>query len=96
MLEAAADLYGEAYNEAIRRRVGSPSAMALNIEAPDLDALYARLQAAGVEIVDPLADRPWGQSEFTVADPDGNWLDLLAGGGRWRLTRSGWASSARA
>lgn len=74
MIEVAGDLYSEGYNEAIRRRLGSPSAMALYIEAPDLGELYTRLQASGVEIVDPLADRPWGQSEFTVADPDGNWL----------------------
>ena len=26
------------------------------------------------KIVDPLADRPWGQAEFTVEDPTGNWL----------------------
>jgi len=79
MLEVAADLYGQDYNEAIRRRLGSTSATALNIEAPDLEALYARLEASGVEIVDPLADRPWGQSEFTIADPDGNWLTF------WRV-----------
>lgn len=74
MLEVAGDLYSQGYNEAIRRRLGSPSAVALYIEAPDLDELYARLEVSGADIVDPLADRPWGQSEFTVADPDGNWL----------------------
>ena len=79
MVEVAADLYGERYNEAIRSRLGSKSPIALNIEAPDLDALYARLEARGVEIVDPLADRPWGQSEFTIADRDGNWLTF------WRV-----------
>jgi uncharacterized glyoxalase superfamily protein PhnB len=80
MVEVAADLYGPVYNEAIRRRLGSTSATALNIEAPDLEALYARLEETGVEIVDPLADRPWGQSEFTIADPDGNWLTF------WRVS----------
>ena len=74
MLEVAGDLYSQGYNEAIRGRLGSPSAVALYIEAPDLDELYARLEVSGAEIVDPLADRPWGQSEFTVADPDGTWL----------------------
>lgn len=83
MLEVAGNFYSPGYNEAIRRRLGSPSATALYIEAPDLDALYARLESSGVEIVDPLADRPWGQSEFTVADPDGNWLTF------WRVTRAG-------
>ena len=46
------------------------------IEAPDLDAYYERLKADGIEIVDPIADRPWGQREFTVADPQGNWLSF--------------------
>ena len=58
MIEVAGDLYSPGYNEAIRQRLGAPSAMALYMEASDLDALYARLEASGVEIVDPLADRP--------------------------------------
>ena len=81
MIEVAGDLYSERYNEAIRRRLGTPSAMALYMEAPDLEELYMRLQASGVEIVDPLADRPWGQREFTVADPDGNWLTFWRASG---------------
>lgn len=44
------------------------------IEATDLEELNEKLIAQGLTIIDPLADRPWGQSEFTVADPDGNWL----------------------
>ena len=85
MLEVAGDLYGERYNEAIRERLGSgsASATALYIEAPDLEALHARVTESGLEIVDPLADRPWGQAEFTIADPAGNWLTFwrqLGGG----------------
>ncbi|MFL5646818.1 MAG: VOC family protein [Chloroflexota bacterium] len=74
MLEVAGGLFSAGYNEAIRNRLGSPSATALYMEAEDLDSLYAQVQEAGVEIVDPLADRPWGQAEFTVADPHGQWL----------------------
>ncbi len=73
MLESAAEFYSPAYNEAIRARLGTPSPNALYIEAEDLDDLYAKT-AAKVEIVDPLAERPWGQREFTLADPEGNWL----------------------
>jgi uncharacterized glyoxalase superfamily protein PhnB len=39
---------------------------------------YEKLRAAGVQVVDPLSPRPWGQSEFTVADGDGNWLTFWA------------------
>jgi len=83
MIEGAGDLYSHGYNEAIRRRLGTASAVALYIEAPDLNELYARVEASDVEIVDPLADRPWGQSEFTIADPDGNWLTF------WRAPEAG-------
>lgn len=74
MLETAADFYGDEYNAAIRRRLGSASPNALYMEAEDLEALHHGLLDAGVPIIDPLADRPWGQAEFTVADPSGNWL----------------------
>jgi len=74
MLETTADFYGDAYNVAIRERLGSVSANALYLEADDLDELYRALGETAVKIVDPLADRPWGQAEFTVEDPTGNWL----------------------
>ncbi len=37
----------------------------------DLDALYGRLRAEGVNICAPIGDRPWGNRDFTVQDPDG-------------------------
>ncbi len=74
MLEVPTTFYSAGYNEAIRRRLGAPSATALYIEAADLDALYAQVQASGLTVVDPIADRPWGQAEFTVEDLEGNWL----------------------
>ena len=74
MLESVTDFYGDEYNAAIRKRLGSPSASALYIESSDLAGFQSRLEAAGARIVDPLAERPWGQSEFTVEDHEGNWL----------------------
>jgi uncharacterized glyoxalase superfamily protein PhnB len=74
MIEAPGTFYSQAYNDAIRARVAHPGAMALYIEATDLAELYERVQAAGARVVDPLGDRPWGQAEFTVEDPAGNWL----------------------
>ena len=56
MIETAADHYGDEYNAAIRERLGTPSCMALYMEASDLAAFYSRVEAAGVRIVDPLAD----------------------------------------
>jgi uncharacterized glyoxalase superfamily protein PhnB len=74
MIETAADHFGEAYNAAIRERLGTPSGIALYMETSELAAFYSRLEAAGARIVDPLAPRPWGQEEFTVEDHEGNWL----------------------
>jgi len=78
MLETDQEFYGEEYNAAIKERLGSPSSISLYIEASDLPGFQARLQAAGVRIIDPLADRPWGQAEFTVEDHEGNWLSFWA------------------
>lgn len=75
MIETAADHYGDDYNAAIRDRLGTQSSIALYIEAEDLPAFHARLEATGAaRIIDPLAERPWGQEEFTVEDHEGNWL----------------------
>ena len=74
MLEAATAFYSPAYNTAIEQRLGSNAPNSLYIEAEDLDDLHARATTANVPILDPLAERPWGQREFTIADPEGNWL----------------------
>jgi uncharacterized glyoxalase superfamily protein PhnB len=79
MLDVAGDLYSDDYNRAIRARLDGRSAIALYIEAPDLEELLAAIEAGDVEVVDPIADRPWGQREFTIADPDGTWLTF------WRI-----------
>ena len=78
MLEIAGDFYSDEYNAAIAERLGGRSADALYLESSELEAYYERLRAAGVTIVDPLAERPWGQAEFTVADHVGNWLTFWA------------------
>ena len=89
MLETATGHFGDEYNAAIRERLGSPSAIALYIEATDLAGFQSRLEAAGTRIVDPLADRPWGQAEFTVEDHEGNWLTF------WSATRNELSSNPK-
>ena len=71
--------YGESFDgwkmvRDARERRGTGGAISLYIECVEsLEAEYARAQAAGATIIDPLAARPWGQTEFTMADPDGFW-----------------------
>lgn len=76
MLEGAGAFYGDEYNAAIGERLGSRNPGALYVEAEDLDELYAAVREAGLRVVDPVGDRPWGQTEFTVEDGEGNWLSF--------------------
>lgn len=43
----------------------------LSFEVDDADAEYRRLKAAGLEIVQDLVDKPWGERSFVVDDPNG-------------------------
>lgn len=43
----------------------------LNLDVADADAEHERLRGAGVEIVDGLADQPWGDRQFVIRDPNG-------------------------
>jgi uncharacterized glyoxalase superfamily protein PhnB len=61
--------------EAGKRR-GDGGPVSFYIEAADIEAEYEKAKQAGAVIVDPLAAKPWGQREFTLADPDGFWWAL--------------------
>lgn len=43
----------------------------LNLVVDDVDGLHAALTAAGVAVVVPLEDHPWGDRGFGVVDPAG-------------------------
>ncbi|RIV38735.1 VOC family protein [Micromonospora radicis] len=43
----------------------------------DVDAEYARIQAAGVPITTPIQTEPWGERFFQVTDPNGVVLQLV-------------------
>ncbi len=42
----------------------------LNLDVADADAEFRRLSAAGLEIVSPPEDKPWGDRMFVVRDPN--------------------------
>jgi uncharacterized glyoxalase superfamily protein PhnB len=53
--------------------------LALGVGSPaDVDALFEKVTAAGHAGPLPPYDAPWGMRYATVADPDGNWVDLFA------------------
>lgn len=54
-------------------------ALALGVGSPDeVDALFEKVTAAGHSGPLKPYDAPWGQRYATVADPDGNWVDVFA------------------
>jgi uncharacterized glyoxalase superfamily protein PhnB len=48
-----------------------PTGAAVYVTIDGLDALLARLATAGVELVVPLTDRPWGVRDVVAACPGG-------------------------
>ena len=48
----------------------------LYFETDQLDAMWTRLSEAGVQIVHPLVEQPWGQRVFRVYDPDGHIVEM--------------------
>lgn len=48
----------------------------LTIEVDDLDAVYARAEAQGVELAYPLTQEPWGVRRFFLRDPGGRLVNV--------------------
>ena len=53
---------------------GSPAAAYFYLLKGAAESLEAEFHAAGIEILNPLAPRPWNMNDFTISDPDGNVL----------------------
>jgi catechol 2,3-dioxygenase-like lactoylglutathione lyase family enzyme len=53
------------------------SQVLLTFEVPDAAWEFKRLQAAGLQIVEPLRDEPWGQRHFIGATQDGIMIDVV-------------------
>ncbi len=49
----------------------------LTIEVEDPDAAHAALSAAGLPMLVPLRDEPFGQRHFITADPNGVMIDIV-------------------
>lgn len=64
----------ETIPEAGRGRV---SGLLINFEVRDPDAVYERVKAAGMRILLPLRDEPFGQRHFITADPNGVLIDVI-------------------
>lgn len=56
---------------------GRAGGVILNFEVADVDAEFARLQAAGLPVLLPLRDEAFGQRHFITADPNGVLIDVI-------------------
>mgnify|MGYP001473402045 CR=1 FL=1 len=49
----------------------------VNVEVADVDAVHARMAAAGVAMLQPLRSEKFGQRHFIAADPNGILVDVI-------------------
>ncbi|MBI4883315.1 MAG: VOC family protein [Actinobacteria bacterium] len=65
--------YGEtARIELVERASSDPvSGVFVSVQHDDVESVHDRLAAAGVSILRPITDTPWGHRSFAVHDPTG-------------------------
>ena len=56
---------------------GEPAAIEFDLAADDVDALHARLAAAGVQCVAPKDEKRSGHRAFGFTDPEGNEVHVV-------------------
>ena len=56
---------------------GRASGLLLNFEVDDVDAVYARMKADGLEMLLDLRDEPFGQRHFITQGPNGVLIDII-------------------
>lgn len=52
-------------------KLSSGDGLIYNFNVEDVDQEYEKITAAGLDIVVPLEDHPWGDRGFATADPNG-------------------------
>ena len=62
---------GGGFLEVSGRADASGSQVQLWLQVRDVDAVHTELTSAGVDILRPPLDEPWGLREMWIADPDG-------------------------
>jgi uncharacterized glyoxalase superfamily protein PhnB len=60
------------------QRLSSGHGLIYNFAVDDVDAEYSRLMQAGLPVVVPLQDHPWGDRGFATQDPNGISLYLYS------------------
>jgi predicted enzyme related to lactoylglutathione lyase len=58
----------------LSQRQGTPPsqpAANLRVAVADVDRYWALVQSMHAKVLTPIGDRPWGERDFLIADPDG-------------------------
>ncbi|HTZ64429.1 MAG TPA: VOC family protein [Solirubrobacteraceae bacterium] len=59
-------------SDALAALIAKGALNGVHFHTDDLDAAFAKVRAAGAEIVQEPTDQPWGTRDFAVRDPSGN------------------------
>lgn len=59
-------------NDAVAGLVAKGALNGVHFHSDDLDGVFEKARAAGAEIVEEPAERPWGTRDFAMRDPSGN------------------------
>jgi lactoylglutathione lyase len=71
--------FAEAMNQAYYPPKGFNQTMEVALDVPqqtDVDQEYARLMALGVPSAQEPKTQPWGQRNFWITDPEGNYIEV--------------------
>lgn len=67
---------GPEEKEMLERIVAKGGYFGVNLATPDLDAAFARIEAAGADIVQEPMEQDWGARDAAFRDPAGNLVRL--------------------
>jgi catechol 2,3-dioxygenase-like lactoylglutathione lyase family enzyme len=59
-------------NDAVAGLVAKGALNGVHFHTGDLETAFEQVRAAGAEVVEEPAERPWGTRDFAVRDPSGN------------------------
>jgi catechol 2,3-dioxygenase-like lactoylglutathione lyase family enzyme len=59
-------------NDMIAALIAKGALNGVHFHADDLDAAFAKIRAAGAEVVQEPAEQFWGAKDFAIRDPSGN------------------------
>ncbi len=60
-------------------QLSSGAGLLFNFSVEDVDEVYQKLTQAGLAVVVPLEDHPWGDRGFAIQDPNGISLYIYSG-----------------